>query len=145
MSDLRASIVEIAMSQEENEDPTEYWLDVGCNPVAMIKARKHWCGAFALWCWHQAGILVGVNWLIGSGLSHSQFGLTLTSDPQPGDLAYFTTNQHYAIVAEASPGMVCLVNGNSRNKDNRVGPTKVVINERPRAVVKSFYSIKAHV
>jgi len=140
--ETRRLVCAIARSQEENDDPRKYWIEVGCDADAMIKEGRHWCGVLYLWCLHQANLLVRQGWIIGSGLSNKAYGLKLTTDPKPGDLAYFKTNQHYAMVVEASPGMVGLVNGNSRNKSNPSGPTKVVINEKPRAAVTAFYSIE---
>lgn len=141
-AEIRRQLCAIARSQETQDDPRKYWADVGCDAEQMVKAGRHWCGAFYLWCLHQAGLLLHQGWIIGSGLSNEAYGLKLTTEPKPGDLAYFRRNQHYAMVVDTSPGMVQLVNGNSRNESNRTGPTKVIINERPRASVTAFYSIK---
>lgn len=138
--EIRRRICAIARSQEENDDPRKYWRDV--LPTQEPPLTRHWCGAFYLWCLHQADLLLGVPWVMGSGLAHERYRLKLTQDPKPGDLAYFKTNQHYAVVVDVNPGMVGLVNGNSRNKSNPTGPTKVVINEKPRASVTAFYSIE---
>lgn len=137
---IRQLICDVARSQEGNDDPSIYWLDA----LGYTPGPPHWCGAFALWSWHRCGILVGVDWVVGSGLSHPRYGLALTRHPEPGDLAYFTRHQHYALVTDVSRDAVALVNGNSRNKSNPTGPTKVIINERKRRDVAAFYSIEKH-
>src|SRR5688572_11566095 len=56
-----------------------------------------WCGIFALWSLRQAGAGAG-TWSMGSGIA-SVAGISQTSRPKPGDVGYFTSNQHHCIIA----------------------------------------------
>lgn len=107
----RAAVVAAAVSQLGNADPTTYWNDVlpGKDPTGM-----DWCGAFALWCLHQAGLALDWMWEIGEGfaLSDQHQSLPITKTPLPGDMAYFDHNQHMAVVELVTPTAVQLVNGN---------------------------------
>ncbi len=133
-SEIRRQVVEAARSQEENSDPSKYWLDT----IGTRIGPKHWCGAFALWCLHRAGLAMSWRWVIGKGFL---WRLERTRDPKPGDIAYFNLQQHHAVVVDVSADKVQLVNGNSRPKGVKLGPSMVVINERPRKDVTAFYSI----
>ncbi len=105
----RTRVVRAAQSQIGRSDATVYWRDVlpGLSPSSY---PPDWCGGFALWSLHQAGLAKDLNWVIGQGfLDH----LPTTQDPLPGDIAYFTNNQHQAVVTDVSyDGTIGLVNGN---------------------------------
>jgi hypothetical protein len=107
----RAAVVAAAVSQLGNDDPKLYWDDVlpGKDP-----SGADWCGAFALWCLHQAGLALDWMWEIESGfaLSDKHQSLPVTKSPLPGDMAYFDHNQHMAVVELVTPTAVQLVNGN---------------------------------
>ncbi len=133
-SEIRRQVVEAAKSQVDNSDPSKYWLDT----IGTRRGPKHWCGAFALWALHQAGLAISWRWVIGKGFL---WRLERTKDPKPGDIAYFNLQQHHAVVIEVTADRVHLVNGNSRPKGVLKIPSMVVINERPRKDVTAFYSI----
>lgn len=133
---IRARVVAWAESQEGASDPTPYWVDAldGAQPPYP----KSWCGAFVLAALHSAGLALNRFWAIGKGLEATLPLLERTSDPQPGDIAYFTANQHMAVVIERRGDVVALVNGNGKGG-------RVVIDERPVSSVKQFYSIGRYV
>ncbi len=62
--------------------------------------------------------------------------LPITSNPQPGDIAYFTNNQHEAIVEKVNGNTVKLINGNGQGG-------KVSLSSVDRSKVAAFYSIEA--
>lgn len=138
---LRKKVVKAAASQLDNTDASPYWLDVlgpGSHP-------KDWCGAFALWALHQAGLATDTKWLIGKGfLLAGRQPLKPTHEPKPGDIAYFTKSQHHAVVKEVhDDGTVSLINGNGFNPNIPNGATSEVAASRtPRSNVAAFYSIK---
>lgn len=114
--ELRTRIVTIAKSQEGKSDPDVYWREVlpqGDSPPYP----KSWCGAGYMWCLHQAhtGLKV-LNWKRGFGITSAfqvaKLPFPTTRDPKPGDMAYFTKNQHHAVVEEVAGGMVRLINFN---------------------------------
>jgi len=112
----RARVVSIAAaelgtSEADNPDRiTEYIVDAVGNDPRGRGGRLEWCGIFALWALHQAGLGRGVRWPIGATFLGK---LPSTSDPQPGDIAYFTHNQHHAIVERVNDDRtVDLINGN---------------------------------
>lgn len=104
----RARVVRAAESQIGQTDASPYWADVlpGTPPSGY---PKDWCGAFALWCLHQAGLAKDLDWIVGRGFL---FNLPTTTSPQPGDIAYFDSNEHQAVVVGVSPAVVSLINGN---------------------------------
>ena len=119
-------------------DPETYWRRVGVKHGADSTSFEppfppHWCGAFHLWCLHEAG-LCDWPWVIDSG--NDTWGycwrLQLTNKPQPGDAAYFTKNQHHAIWV----GDGRIVNGNG--KGGEVTVTWVHNDHEPDA----YYSIE---
>lgn len=133
LNDPRDAIVAWAESQEGLSDPAPYWQQV----LGQPSGPKSWCGAFAVSALQHNGVAVGHRWAIGKGLEATLPKLAKTSDPQRGDIAYFTKNQHMAIVVDVTPVSVRLVNGNG------VGG-RVTINERPRSEVAAFYSIEPY-
>lgn len=107
----RAAVVAAAVSQLGNDDPAPYWADVLPGKDA---GEADWCGAFALWCLHQAGLALDWFWEIEQGfaLSDKHQSLPTTKTPLPGDMAYFDHNQHMAVVEAVTPAAVSLINGN---------------------------------
>lgn len=102
----RGRVVQAALGELGQTDPTAYWEDT----LGSAAGAPHdWCGAFALWALHRAGLAKDWRWEIGRGFL---FRLPQTNDPKPGDVAYFDRNQHQAIVASVAPGAIGLVNGN---------------------------------
>ena len=91
---LRQKVCEVAASQEGVIGADRYWREVlpknwqGPYP-------RHWCGAFALWCLHEA---LGCDWAWKIGLGFL-FRLTPTDDPKPGDICYSDKPyQHHAVL-----------------------------------------------
>lgn len=135
MGRTRQRIVIWAERQENESDPTPYWYSaIGRN---VADPETDWCGAFVLTALHRVGLALDRQWALGFGLTATLPKLRITKSPEPGDIAYFSHNQHVAIVAEVMNGYVRLVNGNSTGG-------RVVINERPVGEVAAFYSISAY-
>lgn len=127
--DYRARVVAIAKSQVGQPLRDEYLADAA---PQFAGSHPSWCGIFALWTLHQAGLGVGVQWIVGKGFL---FRLSQTADPQPGDLAYFDRAQHHAIVARVHDGQVELINGNGSG-------AVVSLSTAPRAKARAYYSIQ---
>jgi len=105
MNEFRAKLLEIAYCELGRKDPARYWL--GANGALPDKPRA-WCGVFYLWCLREADLC---NWL-WHGLFFSRKLLT-TTDPQPGDLAYFDQPyQHHAMVQSVDGDTLKLIQGN---------------------------------
>jgi surface antigen len=58
----------------------------------------------------------------------------VTTKPKIGDIAYFTTNQHHAVVVGVNGDSIQIVNGNGLGG-------KVTVSTTTRAAVTAFYSI----
>jgi hypothetical protein len=128
----RQRVVFAALAEVGNGDPAKYWADVlpGVDPRGL-----DWCGAFALWALHQAGLALDRRWVLGRGfILVGPNPLPQTTNPKPGDIAYFTKNQHEAIVEFVSPGAVQLINGNGQGG-------RVSVSTVPRSSVTAFFSI----
>lgn len=125
----RALVITAAMGELGNSDGRRYFDGVTAkNPGPKLPA---WCGVFALWALHRAGLLSGVQWIYGKGFL---FRLPRTLNPEPGDLAYFTRLQHHAIVKGLDGPNVTTIDGNHGGK--------VELVTRPISTVAAFYSIK---
>jgi len=108
---FRSDIVRAAIKewQEHPEGrPAAYAADIGADPHA------DWCGYFALWCLHRAGVAKHVNWIQGDGFIAPQ-NLQHVDHPMPGDIVYVPSPfQHQAILVSYEPttGMVTSIDGN---------------------------------
>ena len=130
---LRGKVVHAAMTQLGKTDPQPYWIDV---TGKVEPSSLSWCGAFALWSLHQAGLALGKVWQLGKGFLLTSPQLPQTKTPKPGDVAYYDHYQHHAVVAAVHPdGYVDLINGNGNNKS--VSPSHT-----PMSAVTTFYSIQ---
>ncbi len=129
--DKRARVVAIAKRELGNGDASKYWSVV--YPGKFVSSAISWCGGFALWALRMAG-LTTANWIMGDGFI-SPLMLPVTNSPKPGDIAYFTKNQHQAIVEKVEGNNIYLVNGNGDG--GKVSPS--VVN---RSSVAAFYSIE---
>lgn len=111
----RDRVVQRATDMLGVSDARAFWKDVLPPGTPESSYPKDWCGAFALWCLHQAGLGLDLSWQVGMGfLQH----LPTTQHPEAGDIAYFDNNQHHAVVTDPDvgiPGEVGLVNGNGQN------------------------------
>jgi hypothetical protein len=135
VSDIRAKVVSYAESHEGSSDSDYFWSDaLDSGPPYP----KDWCGAFVLSSLHSAGLATDRRWAVGLGLEATLPKLERTTDPKPGDIAYFTAKQHVAIVLHVDGNEVSLANGNSTGN-------KVVLNVKPKSAVTTFYSIQPYV
>jgi hypothetical protein len=106
---VRNEIVAAAVSQIGCGAKDEYyWSALG----PKTKDRPpHWCGIFCLYIYHDAGLLLDIEWPIGSSFLAQH--LQVTRYPEPGDCAYFQRFQHHAIVEDVGAGFVSTIDGNS--------------------------------
>lgn len=123
----RARLIRIAMDEVGKARTDVYWTDVlGSNP------HKEWCGAFILWALHQIGLAKDWKWEIGKGFLYK---LPVTLIPKPGDIAYFTKNQHQALIRKIDGDTIYLINGNGWNG-------VVSLSSTNKSNVTAFYSIE---
>lgn len=110
----RARVVEAATDMLGVKDARAFWRDVLPPGTPESSYPKDWCGAFALWALHQAGLGKDVLWEFGPPNFGFLYRLPHTNNPQPGDIAYFDTNQHHALVTDVGliGGRLGLLNGN---------------------------------
>jgi hypothetical protein len=103
---VRSKVLELATLELGNADASKYYREC----LGQVPAKKYaWCGIFALWCLREAADCKW-TWAIGSGFL---FRLNRTSDPLPGDIAYFDQPyQHHAIVREIKGDELFLIQGN---------------------------------
>lgn len=107
---LRARVVEIARAEVGQRRLDVYFADAAPQYVGQ---HPEWCGIFALWCLHQAGLLREKTWKTGLGFLETSPRLPRTSDPRPGDICYFEKYQHQSVVlANNGDGTVSVANGN---------------------------------
>lgn len=117
----RALVVGNALSKLGVKDSTEFWADALAPGTSTSDYPKDWCGGFALWAIHGAGLGLDLNWRFQTATdARSGFlipNLRIVKKPEPGDVAYFEHNQHHAIVESFDPntGLVHLINGNGAN------------------------------
>jgi hypothetical protein len=106
---IRSKVLELATLELGNADPSKFWKDA----FGQVPKKKYaWCGIFALWCLRQAADC-NWTWSIASDKSGFLFRLNRTSDPLPGDIAYFDQPyQHHAIVREIKGDELFLIQGN---------------------------------
>jgi hypothetical protein len=141
---LRQKVANAAAGQMDKDDPTPYWVDVmgpGIHP-------KDWCGAFALWALHQAGLALGTKWKPTLGfLLVPPNALPQTKTPKVGDIAYFNKSQHHAVVRKVNAdNTVDLVNGNGYNPKIANGAKSEVAPSRvPLSHVDYFFSIQPYI
>jgi len=128
----RLQVARAAQSQLGRSDASIYWADV-LPGYPRASYPKDWCGGFALWTLHQARLAKNLIWIIGQGFLQN---LPTTQSPEVGDIAYFDTNQHHAVVTgvDHASGTVDLVNGNGAGGEVSASVT-------PISHVAGFYSI----
>lgn len=135
LGNIRDRIVAWAESQEGTTDHTPYWMSaIG---RAASDPDTDWCGAFVLTALHNQGLAGDRQWALGKGLEATLPRLTRTRAPERGDIAYFTKNQHVAIVADVVGDKVRLVNGNG-------AAGRVTLTERPLKDAAAYYSIQPY-
>ena len=132
---LRAKVIAAAKTQVGKADLPAYIAD-----AAPQYAGEHpeWCGIFALWALHQAGLAKGVQWKTALGFVEPQ-RLAHTTSPKPGDVAYFAAPwQHHALVESVRSDEVDLINGNGAGG-------KVSLSTSPLSKATTYYSIQKFV
>jgi hypothetical protein len=141
---LRQKVANAAAGEMDLDEPSKYWDDVmgpGIHP-------KDWCGAFALWALHQAGLALKIKWKPTLGfLMVPPTVLPTTKTPKVGDIAYFNKSQHHAVVRKVyADGTVDLVNGNGYNPHIANGAkSEVAPSHVPLSAVTYFFSIKPYI
>lgn len=136
--DYRAAVVAAARSQVGKRDLDTYFADAAPQFVNQ-KPPPSWCGIGALWCLHQAGLAKDKMWQTGLGfLLTKPRPMPTTSEPKPGDIAYFDNLQHQAVVLAVHPDTVDLANFNGAGG-------VVSLSNTDRAKAKAFYSIQPHI
>lgn len=133
----RTRVVAAARGQIGRKDLAAYLADAA--PAYAVSDHPEWCGIFALWCLHQAGLARDKTWQVGLGfLLTSPRPMPTTSDPKPGDIAYFEHFQHQAVVLSVDGDNVELANGNGQG-----GVVSLSTTQKSHA--KAFYSIAPHI
>lgn len=98
---------------------------------------KHWCGAFSLVCLHDAELALDVFWKDGLGYVEPQ-KLTRVSTPEPGDIAFFDHNSHYAIVEKVRGNLFDSIDG---NQGLTLAHPSIKLHTRELKSARAFYSI----
>lgn len=144
---FRAKVVAAAMSQVGKADLARYFADAA---PQFVGQHPEWCGIFALWALHQAGLAKGVQWKTALGFLEVEHeggpegrDFPRTDSPKPGDVAYYAAPyQHHAVVAgvrSTSDGVrVDLINGNGAGG-------KVSLGSKPLEAATAYYSIQKYV
>ncbi|MEO7312803.1 MAG: DUF4157 domain-containing protein [Chitinophagaceae bacterium] len=93
-----------------------------------------WCGIFVFWSLNKGGIPMP-KWGIGGNAVSLKAAYPKSYIPRPGDIAYFGTNSHYAIVEKTQPEnpdtkdrknvQVSTVNGNTTGENNLGGQIQI--------------------
>ena len=128
----REKVLQVALNELGTQDWRKYMKGV---TIQQNATDFHWCGVFALWVLHQAGLARNVKWDLSTGKGFL-YRLPMTKNPKPGDLAYFHNLQHHAIVERVDGNFLYTIDGNSGN------PSKVRQNRRPISSAAAFYSIE---
>lgn len=131
---LRQAVVDAALREQKNPNPQKYCEDTIAGAKNLDCSKLSWCGIFALYCLHQAGLALDVGWAVGKGFLY-RLPILFKEKPKPGDIAYFNQYQHHAIVKSVnSDGTVILINGNG-------APGKITTSTKKLSDVTAFYSI----
>jgi hypothetical protein len=113
-----------------------FWADV-LKQAPEAPHPKEWCGAFALWCIHQAGLGLELRWMFGPPHYGFLYNLPITHAPQPGDVAYLDKPyQHHAIVIEVEGETVHTIDG------NQGAESPIKAHSLPLSHWTAFYSIE---
>ena len=130
---FRQRVVNAAVSQLGLTDAAPYIEDALGYPAQ----ERYWCGMFALWAIHQAGLIPNVLWELGTGFASQHLKQINANQLGPGDVVYFHEPwQHHAIVewVDHSKGLMSTINGNGAGG----AVTRVV---RPISDPDAYYSI----
>lgn len=129
---FRQRVVDAAKSEVGQKNLNKYFADAAPQYVGQ---HPEWCGIFALWTLHQADLAKAVIWKTGIGFLRAK---DITSDPKPGDIAYFEQYQHQAVVLAVHADTVELANGNGSGG-------VVSLSTTPRMKAKAYYSIAGYI
>lgn len=99
---------------------------------------KHWCGGFALACLKDADLAPDVVWIDSLGFCEPQ-GLNRVKIPEPGDIAWFKENQHYAVVERVLGNMFDSIDG---NQGKTLARPCIKLRSRLLSTAAVFYSIE---
>lgn len=136
--EMRANVVSAARGELGKARLDVYFADAA---PQFVGSDPEWCGIFALWALHQAGLGRAAQWKTGLGFLEVDWKpqglpkLKRTTEPRPGDIAYFTKFQHQAIVEKVADGQVHLLNGNGAGG-------VVSASSRPVTDAAAYYSIQ---
>lgn len=140
--EARSRVVAIARGELGEQDPDKYWRVV-CPALMGHPHDVSWCGGFALWCLHAAG-LTQQPWKQGLGFAEV-IPLRKVQLPEPGDIAVYARNWHHAIVERCANGRVYTIDGNSMPspREGVVAHDGIGGNPAPRPITDAFayYSI----
>ena len=103
----RDDIVAAAVAElgpDTHEKRVKYWSSALGRPVTYQEvASLAWCGGFALYALHAAGVALDVLWHLGSGfLLQPPHPLRVTHSPLPGDLGYVDKPFQHHLICEAA-------------------------------------------
>jgi hypothetical protein len=131
-------VVEKALAEvgtDTHEKRVKYWTSALGRPVTFEEiAKLAWCGGFALWALHEAGLGLDKLWHIGSGfLLQQPHPLPVTHSPQPGDIGYQASPfQHHFVIQSVDGNQVHSIDGNQPDVARRT---------RTISQALTFYSI----
>lgn len=112
-----------AIAEIGNTDPKPYYVDV-CAHLERHSWPVHWCGIFALYCLHEAGIGLDWEWQIEQGFL---WRLELVDVPRRTDIAYFPVSKyggrvhHHAIVEDLYGHDLVTIDGNTNRHAHEHG------------------------
>jgi len=140
---VRQRVVQAANGEVGQKRLEVYFADAAPQYVGR---HAEWCGIFALWALHQAGLARSVQWKTGLGFVEVEHAdgpegrdFPRTTNPQPGDVAYYSEPyQHHAVVARVHGDQVDLINGNGSGG-------VVSLSTGPLAKATAYYSIQKYV
>lgn len=118
---LAAAVPEIGPDTPEKR--IKYWTSALGRAVTYEEIRKlAWCGGFALWALHEAGLGKDKLWKIGAGfLLQKPHPLPTIKRPEPGDIGYQDAPyQHHFIVEQVDGNLVHSIDGNQPDVRRKV-------------------------
>lgn len=136
----RQAVVDAAVAEigpDKHDKRVKYWESaLGREVTYESIASLAWCGGFALWCLHEAGLGKDVLWRIGAGfLLQPPHPLPRVKVPEPGDIGYLDKPfQHHFVVESVDGALVFSVDGNQpdvRRKTRSFSPGLVFFSIEP--------------
>lgn len=99
---------------------------------------KHWCGCFSLFCLKQAELARDIFWKDGLGYVEPHH-FPRIHVPEPGDVAWFSHNSHYAIVERVRGNLFDSIDG---NQGATLAEPSIKLHTRDLSAATVFYSIR---